>query len=322
MAEEQELVTFTGGKSNEICQRMYANDLTRPALPIQQQSGSLLNFYAEMIENLRDDQLVNSEAIKSLAESVGRISTVISQLQVLSENNTELNRVILEAQPAEVGKANKLGNVESGIVMEELLKSYEDGNLNQNKLRMEENTLVGISQIKASDPSLSINYQLTENNNKATYAEVVSLRSNCPSRPKAPDNTKTTSDNNHAKSDSLIGDGFNEVERKRKRSKRFFLSGIDENVKESQICPYLAEKNIVLSKVSMFQSKRRGTISVKIHIPSDFSSLVLSENFWPKFICCKLWEQKGKKLKTLSQEGNVTLGGTYSTYVLWRTAEI
>jgi hypothetical protein len=32
-------------------------------------------------------------------------------------------------------------------------------------------------------------------------------------------------------------------------------------------------------------------MSAKICIPSTFSKSVLEENFWPKFVHCKLWQQ-------------------------------
>ena len=58
-------------------------------------------------------------------------------------------------------------------------------------------------------------------------------------------------------SNGLSSDGFIGVERKRKRNKSFFLSGIDENVKECQIYSYKAERNVAPTKILMFQSRRK-----------------------------------------------------------------
>ena len=82
-------------------------------------------------------------------------------------------------------------------------------------------------------------------------------------------------------------DGFIGVDRKRRRHKTFFLSGIAENVKESPIYSYLSQRRIIPSVISIFKSKRRGTISAKIHVSSASSSVVLKKDYWPKFVCCK-----------------------------------
>ena len=87
-------------------------------------------------------------------------------------------------------------------------------------------------------------------------------------------------------------DGFIGVERKRKRNKKFFLSGIANGVKENHVYSYLTKRNIVPSSISIFQSRRRGKMSAKICIPPTFAKSVLEENFWPKYVHCKVWQQK------------------------------
>ena len=59
-------------------------------------------------------------------------------------------------------------------------------------------------------------------------------------------------------------DGFVGVERKRKKFKSFFVSGISEHVKGKQISSYLSRRNVIRSHISVFPSKRKGTISAKI----------------------------------------------------------
>ena len=79
---------------------------------------------------------------------------------------------------------------------------------------------------------------------------------------------------------------------KTEKKKSFFYFGIDKNAKECQIYSYMADRNVVPIKISMFQSKRKGTVSAKIVVTSDCGLQVLSGHFWPKFIYCKLWEKK------------------------------
>jgi hypothetical protein len=93
-----------------------------------------------------------------------------------------------------------------------------------------------------------VNNQTIETNsqNQTTYAEVTK------SHPPAGNNHKAANEihaeNNQVKcnklSSGLTSDDFIGVDRKRKRNKSFFLSGMDENVKESQIYSYMAKRNI------------------------------------------------------------------------------
>ena len=93
-------------------------------------------------------------------------------------------------------------------------------------------------------------------------------------------------------SNSLSSEGFIGVERKLKRNKSFFLSGIDENVEECQIYSHMVERKVAPIKILMFQSKRKGTASAKIIVPSNCNSQILGTHFWPRFVSCKLWRRK------------------------------
>ena len=140
------------------------------------------------------------------------------------------------------------------------------------------------------------------------YAEVVVLSSALASSGKTFEVSQNQPSIIVEKSCSDSWDGFIGVDRKRRRHKKFFLSGIAENVKESQIYSYLSQRGIIPSLISIFKSKRRGTISAKIHVPSASSSIVLKKNFWSQFVCCKAWIQKTKNK-------NKPLEGNFSTYV-------
>ena len=100
----------------------------------------------------------------------------------------------------------------------------------------------------------------------------------------------------------------------------FFLSGIANGVKENHIYSYLTKRNIVLSSISIFQSRRRGTMSAKICIPPTFAKSVLEEDFWPKYVHCKVWQQKEIIQKSelyIANENAKTQSykGSYSTCV-------
>ena len=114
-------------------------------------------------------------------------------------------------------------------------------------------------------------------------------------------------------SDQPDDEGFVGVKRRCKRYRKFFLSGIADNVKESQIYSYLHKRNISPSHVFVFQSRCKGTLSAKIHIPLTSCTSVLEEDFWPKFVVCKPWQTKERQ--TLLSKKNGTHFGNYSTYV-------
>ena len=101
------------------------------------------------------------------------------------------------------------------------------------------------------------------------------------------------------------------VKRNRSKTKKFFVTGIDENVKECQILSFLNKRNIIPTYISIFKSRRRGTISSKIHVPSAISSLLQEDNFWPKYISCKPW--KSKETQTMWSKKSSTHLGKYST---------
>ena len=82
----------------------------------------------------------------------------------------------------------------------------------------------------------------------------------------------------------VIDDRFIGVDRKRNKTKQLFLTGIAENVKEYQIQSYLEDRDVTPTRITIFQSKRKGTISAKVNIPSASLPLVQHEHFWPKFV--------------------------------------
>lgn len=155
-----------------------------------------------------------------------------------------------------------------------------------------------------------------------TYANVVasspSLK-NCEQMtiPKTNQIPATTPQNLQCESYELSSDpdGFIGVKRNRNKTKKFLVTGIDENVKESQILSFLKQRNITPTYISIFKSRRRGTISSKIHVPSTVSYLFQKDDFWPKYISCKPWKSKENVKNAMKRNINATHDGNYSTYV-------
>ena len=110
-------------------------------------------------------------------------------------------------------------------------------------------------------------------------------------------------------------DGFVGVKRKRKNYRQFFLSGISKDVNDSQIALYLAKRNVIASHISLFPSKRLGTISAKVGIPQASVSKVQEQNFWPKFVCCKPWQHNDNMKPVGPGSNNNRQGRNYATNV-------
>ena len=88
--------------------------------------------------------------------------------------------------------------------------------------------------------------------------------------------------------------GFIGVERTRIRTKRFFFSGIAENVSAELISAYLSKRNINPTLLRVFPSRRKGTNSAKIYVRTSDVGTLPKDNFWPKCVVCKPWLSKEK----------------------------
>ena len=120
---------------------------------------------------------------------------------------------------------------------------------------------------------------------------------------------------------SLDGDpdGFVGVTSKRKKIKKFFLTGIAASVKESHILTYSGKRDLKPTYISIFNSKRKNTISAKIHFPSVVSSIIEQDDFWPRFVRCRPWKYRKILEMTkgiiIDQEVLPTQVGKFSTLV-------
>ena len=136
------LLSFAGEKSDkvkqEVCKHLCVNNLTKATQPVLDQSNKPSNDCTEAIESLKTDQKLSNETIQSLAESVSRISTIVSQLQTRLESS-EFNTPYLYSQTKKSGNANQLRNDDSCIVMTELSKSPEHTNIDFRASGIKEN---------------------------------------------------------------------------------------------------------------------------------------------------------------------------------------
>ena len=202
MAKENRcLLPFVGEKSDkvkqEVCKHLCVNNLTKATQPALDQSNKPSNDCAEAIESLKTDQELSNETIQSLAESISRISTVVSELQTRLESS-EFNTPYLYSQTKESGNANQLRNDDNCIVMTELSKSPEHTNIDLRASEIKENELnsnnSGEIENKLTASEIHLNKQSMEINsqNQSTYAEA--FKSHC-----TPENKQIDAENNQIK---------------------------------------------------------------------------------------------------------------------------
>ena len=91
-------------------------------------------------------------------------------------------------------------------------------------------------------------------------------------------------------------EGFIGVERKHERVKKVFISGIADDAKPNQVLTYLKQRGVVLTYMSIFSSKRKGTLSAKLNIHSIiFKTSCGKSDFWPKYLSCRPWQSNPEK---------------------------
>ena len=310
------------------------------------------------IEDLKAGQMQNGEAIKALSDSILGILPVISDFQAFIDRNiARTDKTFARKSPDTdtdrakvcVDKSHDADANSGAALHDRLNRSTIDVDIDEFNYSNVFNRRLGhiqaehISQLDDSceAPSRTINETLTDstadriageqyvNSNvdeepeamahQETYAQVVKSIKNLKYNEETStfDKSENTSQN-HLPQRGINADGFIGVDRRRKRTKKFFISGIHESVKESQILSYLEQRNITPTHISLSRSQRMGTRFAKIHIPSLMGSLVQTESFWPKFVKCRLWQPKTVRNSTVRgtrTKINTTHLGEYSTYV-------
>ena len=280
--------------------------------------GLPLNKSADIyhdIEDLKCGQSANGEAIQSLSDSICHISSVLSQLQDFM--NTRKKAVFDESTVTsptnEYAKQAQIYDAEAINTTNVPDQSINTTVNNWNEEHPKNGPL-------ADERAMELQ-KTGETSEPTTYAKVVASQlvpSAAPEMNKHPvpniSGQLTKAVELPANKPVVFDDGFIGVERKRNRTKQLFLTGIAKNVKENQIQSYLEDRDVTPTQITIFQSKRKGTISAKVNIPSASLPLVQHEHFWPKFVTCKPWRPNlnGKKA---DQKARMTRSGNFSTYV-------
>ena len=280
---------------NELCKQICngGDGIRTQTLP----SNKSADIYHD-IEDLKCGLSANGEAIQSLSDSVCHISSVLSQLQDFV--NTRKKAVFGESTVT--SPANEYAKQAQIYDAEAINTTYvPDQSINTTVNNWNEE--LPKNGPLADERAIELQ-NMGEMSEPTTYAEVVASQL-VPTA--APEMTKHPVPNSSggltkavelpANKPVVIDDGFIGVERKRNRIKQLFLTGIAKNVKENQIQSYLEDRDVTPTRITIFQSKRKGTISAKVNIPSVSLPLVQHEHFWPKFVTCKLWRSNlnGKK---------------------------
>ena len=343
--KNKNVLRLDGARANEIMQSLCKLMLSSEA-PISDDRQPSMQSAAvcDTLGDLQRGQSVNSEAIQAISGTITHITSVMSQFQNFMdkynavhcditlntareafeygnhENICHGNKAI-DDSPSGPNEFTNL-NVSNASEPVNYITGSEHGNqeathgaceaVDVSSLAPNEQTdLSATEQLKSNNEVLNVEQTPTQGH-MLTYADIVS-------------SCETVTSNKHksisqkspckTKEMSCDPDGFIGVERKRRKTKKFFLTGIAENVNENQILSYLNKKNIIPTYLSIFPSRRRGVLSSKIHVPSAASLLVQEENFWPKYVTCKPWRAKDDIKNSLVRKINLTHKGTPSTFV-------
>ncbi len=114
-------------------------------------------------------------------------------------------------------------------------------------------------------------------------------------------------------------DGFIGVKKNRVHTKRYFISGIAENVEKEKIIHFLNDKGIMPTLISLFPSKWKGTQSAKINVQAKDGEIIMKDDFWPQHMRCRQWKSKrtlyGQRQMNTKKSNYTQQGQRYSTYV-------
>ena len=94
--------------------------------------------------------------------------------------------------------------------------------------------------------------------------------------------------------------GFIGVKRNHVQTKRFFLSGIAQNVNKDMILQYLLKKGVNLTLVNVFSSKQNGTLCAKFNFRAVDSKQIQEDDFWPEYVRWRPWLYKQRFQKQAS----------------------
>ena len=343
--KNKNVLRLDGARANEIVQSLCKLMCSFEA-PISDDRQPSMQSAAvcDTLGDLQRGQSVNSEAIQALSGTITHITYVMSQFQNFMDKYNAVHCDITLNTAREAFEYGNHENICDGnkATDDSPIGSNEFTNLNVSNASEPVNYITGsehgnqeathgaseaidVSSVAPNEQTDLSESERLKFNNKVlnveqtptqgymlTYADIVSSCETVTSNKHKSISQKSSC---KTKEMSCDPDGFIGVERKRRKTKKFFLTGIAENVNENQILSYLNKKNIIPTYISIFPSRRRGVLSSKIHVPSAASSLVQEENFWPKYVTCKPWRAKDDIKNPLVREINLIARILYATNI-------
>ena len=86
--------------------------------------------------------------------------------------------------------------------------------------------------------------------------------------------------------------------------KRLYLGGVREGVTVQLISEYTKKRGIVPTFVRLMQSKRSGTVAVRVNVNSKDVKQALENDFWPNHVYVREWLSKEKWSKKNDRHKN------------------
>ena len=255
-------------------------------------------------ENLKHGRLLNGKAIQDKRNSEEKVfqrenlhASFVNEMQCCDANDVDQNKSTNLEQLKTIAIADgDYSLVCSAIKVPCVAEPTGNNQITHNSHITSSFSDDKLTQVKA-----------TGRNN--TYAEVAARLPPPAKMNQCMVGSKDTSP--HHELPANIDDGFKGVKRRRNRIKRFFLSSIAASVKEMNIRAYLEKRNVKPTHISIFKSRREGTVSAKINIPASDAKLVNTDEFWPMYAQCKPWQHTYEK-HGFERRRNTTLKGYYN----------
>ena len=232
------------------------------------------------IEDLKAGQMQNGEAIKALSDSILDILPVISEFQGFMDRNiARTDKTFARKSPDTVTDRAKVF-VDKSIDADANSGAALHGRLNRSTIDVDNDEFNDSDTLEKKstdvhDDEVIFQQCIVSGNDKSamTYADVVQSKP----KPFFDESIKpeTARNSELGKPDASLNDSANEfigVQRRHRKIKKFFLSGIATNVNERQILSYLEKRKVKPTHLVLFKSQRKGTLSAKIHIPTAYYS--------------------------------------------------
>ena len=262
----------------------------------------------------------------SLENTKAKLESCEVELNKNEENIAFANcfHVLLSKDLEKLRKETKeIGKVKS-ISKNPLARTIENPSFESNKILYAEaaNTILSIGEIKTKETNKA---KSISENPLATTIEILSSVSNA--KPNA--NTdqsnkplvnteqnvnpgkqsersiiqnKETNDKANAETPAIdktaTGDNLNEQESsdfvgvQRKIIKRLYLGGVRLGTSIEKIKEYMKQKGISPTFIRIFNSKRKGTIAVRVNVNEEDFDCVCNNDFWPNHVYARQWLSK------------------------------